>query len=103
MSLIAQYKSGAKRRGLDFLATPEQMKELFGSNCHYCNRPPRQVKKGRHDYGNFVYNGVDRVDSTKGYIEGNIVPCCNACNVAKWKMTHSEFIEHCKRIASIPQ
>ncbi len=37
--------------------------------------------------------GIDRLDSTKGYSEDNIVFCCFACNKAKGDVfTHEEMI-----------
>ncbi len=100
MALFAQYKSGAKRRMLDFAVEPAELKALFQSRCSYCSREPNQVKRGRHTYGDFVYNGVDRIDSSRGYVRGNVVACCKTCNVAKARMSHSEFIEHCRGIAA---
>lgn len=34
---------------------------------------------------------IDRIDSTKGYIEGNIVICCNIVNTMKLDMSTKEF------------
>jgi hypothetical protein len=42
--------------------------------------------------------GLDRVDSTKGYVLGNCVPCCYLCNVMKSNMTLETFFEQCERI-----
>lgn len=37
-------------------------------------------------------NGVDRVDSSRGYDKENIVPCCKICNRSKSDMSESDFI-----------
>jgi myo-inositol catabolism protein IolC len=42
---------------------------------------------------------LDRVDSTKGYIVGNIQFISAAANMAKNNMTHEQMIEFCKIIA----
>ncbi len=47
---------------------------------------------------NFIYNGIDRIDSSKGYIQGNVVTCCRTCNVAKMDMDYKEFINHITKI-----
>lgn len=46
----------------------------------------------------FVYNGLDRLDSSKDHSEDNIVPCCVTCNKAKLDMTVEEFREWIDRI-----
>ena len=43
-------------------------------------------------------NGLDRVDSSKGYTIDNVVPCCAICNTAKNKMTQKEFKEWIKTV-----
>ena len=44
------------------------------------------------------YNGVDRINSSDGYIADNCVPCCETCN--RMKMDHDlhDFLEHVKKI-----
>lgn len=72
--------------------------------CYYCGRAPFRVynvgnSKSHYtsDYqkwnGNFVYNGVDRIDNTKPHTTDNLVTCCWHCNRAKATMTAQEFIE----------
>lgn len=89
-----------KRRGRNpdrcqFFLTKERTFELMKGNCNYCKRPPtttRTVERlnGKH----FTYNGIDRVDSTKPYEEGNVVSCCSVCNFMKHILTVDEFKEH---------
>jgi len=45
-----------------------------------------------------LVNGIDRINSNIGYIEGNVVPCCKHCNRAKNTMSDSEFREWIKKI-----
>ena len=42
--------------------------------------------------------GIDRIDSTIGYIYGNITPCCYTCNLMKGILSQEEFFKHLKRI-----
>lgn len=79
---------------------------LSQGNCHYCNKPPSNKVDGAKYMENkpdvdtvFVYNGLDRLDSSKGHIHGNVVPCCKVCNLAKKKMLEDEFISHIDKIA----
>lgn len=48
---------------------------------------------------NFLYNGIDRVDSKKGYVAGNVVTCCRNCNQAKSDKSIDEFEEWAIRLA----
>ena len=43
-------------------------------------------------------NGIDRLDSTQGYVNGNCVTCCGRCNEAKMSEDLSEFVLRCNRI-----
>ena len=43
-------------------------------------------------------NGIDRVDSSKGYTLENSVPCCKYCNIAKHTMTSTEFYAWVRRV-----
>lgn len=77
--------------------------------CHYCGRSPFRtfnVSDTATNYrsekqkleGNFIYNGLDRIDSEYGHDIDNIVPCCFACNVAKLDMTFEQFLDHIERM-----
>ena len=41
---------------------------------------------------------LDRVDSTQGYVVGNVQLVCRAANVAKSNMTQSDFVHLCKAV-----
>jgi hypothetical protein len=92
-SIYASYKQGAKVRNLVFSLSKEKFLEIITQNCFYCGIEPSNVQKSRSNNGDFIYNGIDRVDSNKGYIENNIVPCCWKCNKAKNKMNIDKFYE----------
>lgn len=77
--------------------------KLSFSNCFYCGSKPNHIindyrhdkeTKGRNKKVSdtvVFYNGIDRIDSKKGYINGNVIPCCRKCNVSKLNMSQSEF------------
>lgn len=48
--------------------------------------------------GQFVYNGLDRLDTSQGYAPGNVVPCCGDCNWAKRARTRPEFLAWVVRV-----
>lgn len=91
--LYGQYRHTAKRRGRDFTITFKQFVRLTSENCYYCGIKPFQIvynwKKDSLDY---VYNGLDRLNNTKGYTIRNVVPCCGICNSAKGARSKKDFL-----------
>lgn len=84
--LYATYKlSCAEQRGHDFQLTIEEFRHITGSNCFYCGKEPSQKKKSK--FSEYIYNGIDRVDNSKGYCMGNVVAACRACNSLKSGIT----------------
>ena len=43
-------------------------------------------------------NGIDRIDSSKGYSVDNCVPCCAKCNYAKHDLSIDDFKNHIEKI-----
>ena len=73
-----------RKKQLDF--TYAEIGVLMQLPCEYCG-------------DNSKYNGIDRVDNSKGYTKDNSVPCCEKCNYGKNVYSATEYIEHCKRVA----
>jgi hypothetical protein len=91
-SLYGNYKRRATKKAKAFLLTFAEFIDLTQQECFYCGKLPEQVHKGSASYrGSYAYNGIDRVDNTLGYIEGNVVACCGRCNRAKDIMSAQEF------------
>lgn len=89
----------AKKRGLDFSISDEDVIAIASSSCVYCGSPPtREFKQNPSSHGAFVCNGIDRVDNGKGYIAGNVVACCKPCNMMKHTMSREDFLSHVQRI-----
>lgn len=95
-STLAHLYSGIKGRKaakyLGFDITIEQFSELVQMDCDYCGSPPA-VSKGHRSWSVYVrVNGIDRIDSSKGYVQGNVIPCCRRCNTAKLDSSREEFL-----------
>jgi len=98
--LFKKYEKCAKDRGLLFLLTKEKFWELTVQDCHYCGVAPSNVwQKGRYN-GDYIWNGVDRKDSSIGYQLGNCVPCCSTCNKAKGSLSYVSFITWILRLTN---
>jgi hypothetical protein len=98
-AVLSGYKTDAKRRGYTWELTDEQFRTITQSNCHYTGRSPRTVHTTKCGAEQYVYNGIDRKDSTKGYSLENCVPCCKQANLMKRDVDYEEFITLCKEIA----
>lgn len=96
--LFARYKGKAEKRLLSFELTKEQFKQLTTQECRYCGRQPHRIHTVNKRVGEYVYNGIDRVDNDIGYVESNSYPCCYDCNRMKHNMGEKEFLEHIERI-----
>ena len=62
---------------------------LTQGNCCYCGAATRA---GRHQ-------GIDRINSARGYHLRNCRPCCGPCNYMKHTMDLSDFLARCRAIA----
>jgi hypothetical protein len=99
--IISSYKSNARKRGIEYHLEDDETIALFMGNCHYCGSPPSNIACHKRCYGSFTYNGIDRIDNTKGYVKGNVVSCCSVCNVKKCKTSYEDFIQWILKIANI--
>lgn len=65
----------SKQRGISFLLTFDQFKEVVSYPCYYCGfELCSQVIEG---------SGLDRIDSGKGYEITNVISCGHRCNLIK--------------------
>ena len=99
LSLLKKYKAHAEERDLVWSLTNKQFEDLTKQSCYYCGTAPSNIWNGIRGQHGWVFNGVDRVDNTKGYLPENCVPCCKYCNHMKWDVIAKDFLSHCKKIA----
>ena len=105
--LYADYRRNAGERGLTWSLSREEVERLFRGACFYCSAlPSNHVSTGKKRqlgvelWGDFIYNGIDRIDNTRGYYIGNTVSCCFQCNTAKMDMKASAFDSWIKTVTS---
>lgn len=102
--LIKEYLNGAKHRKVEFRLSPDSFFELTTQNCYYCGSEPTKKKfagnqsRTKETDKYYVYNGIDRLDSSKGYTPENCVPCCEWCNKMKLAYTVNDFVDHIHKI-----
>jgi hypothetical protein len=97
-ALYGKYKRRALNRSLIFELTPDEFKDLTQRPCYYCGCDPIQSSHHKGFNGKYIYNGIDRIDTLKGYTLDNVVPSCGKCNKMKWDLTTEDFFDHIKKI-----
>lgn len=97
-SLYCSYRGIAKKKGIEFILTKEQFHKLTTDNCFYCNRSPQNVQKNPSGNGNYIYNGVDKIDPHGNYEEHNVLTACSICNHAKNNLSLEDFLSWLTRI-----
>lgn len=91
--LYSVYVRSAKRRKIIWKLTKEEFSKFTKCNCFYCGEPPKKEIDIPGLNGKYIYNGIDRKDSSSDYTIDNCVTCCYKCNIGKGTMTFAEFQE----------
>lgn len=78
----------AKKRCVKWNLTLRQYKILIAKPCVYCGQQ-------KHESG----IGLDRIDNDKGYVPGNVSPCCFACNMMRGSLPVWLFLKYVRLIA----
>jgi len=99
---LRRYINSALKRGIPWHLSPEQFAAITEQECTYCGAAPRGYKARvlgrRRRTTTTIMNGIDRVDSKKGYTQDNVVPCCSVCNRMKMALDVVDFIDQCEKI-----
>jgi hypothetical protein len=96
--LYTAYRYNSRKNNVEFCLTKDEFKLLTSSECHYCGSQPEKIYMCPRGHGVYVYNGIDKLDSDKGYIIENCVSCCWPCNLMKHKMSLNSFMEKIREI-----
>lgn len=97
--IFRQIKRQAKKKNRECCLSKKEAKELIDGHCFYCGALPSNTSRNPHNPDEYyIYNGIDRVDSSEGYTSKNTVLCCIDCNMAKSAKTIPEFLDWFKRV-----
>ena len=96
--VLYTYKKRAREWGRDFSLSKDEFRELIVKNCNYCLQPPSTLASRSNRSTTFLYNGLDRIDTNKGYSLDNVVTCCFQCNMMKSDYTTEEFLNKVRLI-----
>lgn len=95
-----QYIRHARNYNRIFDLSKEDFRELTQKECFYCGGKPSAVQRSKSKHSEFIYNGIDRIDSKKGYVKNNVKTCCKVCNRMKWDHSLEDFKAHIGKIYS---
>ena len=91
---LRSYKGAAARIGIFWDLSDLTFADLTSKPCHYCGGLPSNTE----ETDKAARNGLDRVDSHRGYTLNNVVPCCWVCNWMKRNLTQKTFLLHITKI-----
>lgn len=90
-SKLAQCKDSARKRGLEFAVTAEYLWEIWLLQEGKCAYTGKSLTHGKDA-------SLDRIDSSKGYIEGNVHWVDWQINRMKLNVPHEQFIQLCRDV-----
>ena len=102
-SLLSRYKRQARYRSILWSLADAVAVGLFSEPCFYCGDLPNMTvgdERCHRFNGAFTYNGIDRLDPSVGYVDGNVAPCCGECNFMKRSLTKERFFQKIEKIHS---
>ncbi len=76
----------------------EELDSIVRKPCFYCGVESDRTWVNKKSGTKLSFCGVDRLDSSKGYVSGNIVSSCKRCNVLKFDYTLESYFLHIKKI-----
>ncbi len=98
IKVLTDYKRHAKIKNINFDLSEDEFIFLTKQNCHYCGCEPSQISNKIDSNGEYIYNGIDRVNQDEGYTIDNCVSCCSECNYMKNTQSQDGFLSMVKRI-----
>ena len=98
---VANARSRALKKGLPFDLTRDEIMDMFeeqGGRCYYSDIKLNVVKSDASRTHDPLKMSLDCVDSTLGYVKGNVVWCAYCVNALKLKMSKESMIDICRAI-----
>lgn len=97
-SLYSHIQWSAKKRNIEFLVSKEYLWELFQKQDGKCYYTGDDILLGVRNQPGGKTASLDRIDSSKGYTEGNLVWCHKNVNIMKMDKSEEQFYELCQKI-----
>ena len=91
-------KHGAKQRELKFDITMKYAWDIFINQNRQCALTGIPLMFGKMSGSTDGNASLDRIDSSKGYVEGNIQWVEKKINTIKWDLSVDNFLKMCKMV-----
>jgi len=98
--VLLRVESSAKRMGREFNLTKEYVSEVWEAQNKQCALTGMELTWKRTAETKGTTASIDRIDSSKGYIEGNIQIVHKIVNIMKMQHSQEDFIEWCNKVSS---
>lgn len=104
-TFFSHIRQGASTRGIEFSITKEYIWGLFLIQKSKCALSGVEIvltlerKKSDPNF-DIITASLDRIDSNKGYIEGNVQWVHKIINTIKWTLNNEEFIKLCSLVVN---
>ncbi len=95
---FTSYRSSATSRAIPFELSFADVEALVFLDCHYCGAPPEMRLAPGRSRRPLPTSGIDRIDNAAGYVRGNVVPCCRACNISKLDRSYDDYVAWIERV-----
>lgn len=97
---LCKLKANAKIRGIDFDVDNKHLWELFLHQGRKCAKSgvPISFSRRHGKRGEEQTASLDRIDSSRGYVPGNIQWVHKVVNIMKQSLGDQELVEWCRRI-----
>ena len=101
--MIYNIKRGADLRNIEYSLTTEYLWKLFLEQNKKCKLSGIDIcfpPSGNVEHRSLMTASLDRIDSSKGYIEGNVQWVHKHINLMKNVFSNEYFIEMCKQVVN---
>lgn len=100
LNLVTQSKYRSKARQLPHSINRAYLKRLYiqqGGRCALSNVEMTIIgERGTDEYWTSI--SLDRIDSSDGYVEGNVQLVCTGVNYMKKDMSDKMFVDFCRKV-----
>jgi hypothetical protein len=93
----------ARKNNFEFTVTPEYLGELFEQQKRKCALSGLSLDFHSNPKNYSGTASLDRIDNTRGYIEGNVQWVHRSINFMKGSLFQKDFIALCKKVAYQPK
>lgn len=97
-NLITTSRYRCKKSGLEHTIDTKYLNDLYVSQKGLCAISGKEmIIRGKNCAADSPYSiSLDRIDSDKGYVHGNVWLVCTGINLMKARLTMDQFIDFCK-------